>query len=136
MQYLSAIYDAGLLDKNVTLLRGGPEMSKLCLAIIAALGIWAHYGNTGLGTAATMAAMIAAGVGVESFLNTFWKDKRSDAKEISTVRFWQPRRINILGKSLSPESERRAPQPLAVWETPELVPPASRRRGGLATEES
>ena len=111
-------------------------MSLLCLAIIAALGIWAHYGSAGLGTAATLAAMISAGVGVESFLNTFWKDKRSDAKEISTVRFWQPRRINILGKSLSPVSERRAPQPLSVWDASEMVPRASRRRGGLVPEES
>ena len=110
-------------------------MSLLCLAVIAALGIWFTYGNTGLGAAATLATMIAAGVGVESFLNTFWKDKRQALKGLSEVRFWQPRRINILGKSLSANAERRTASPDSFMDTSGLVPSLSRRRRGLITEE-
>ncbi len=110
-------------------------MSLVCLAVIAALGIWFHYGNTGLGTAATVAAMIAAGVGVESFLNTFWKGRRHEAKEAAGIRFWQPRRIKILGKNLSPSAERRVASPESYLEASGLVPPAGRRRRGLLPEE-
>ena len=110
-------------------------MSLICLAVIAALGIWFHYGNTGLGTAATLATMIAAGVGVESFLNTFWKDNRQAAKGLSEIRFWQPRRLNILGKRLSPAAERRTASPASYLEDSGLVPPLSRRRRGLIAEE-
>ena len=110
-------------------------MSLICLAVIAALGIWFHYGNTGLGTAATFATMIAAGVGVESFLNTFWKDNRRELKEAAKIRFWQPRRLNILGKSLSPAAERRTASPASYLEDSGLVPPLSRRRRGLIAEE-
>ena len=110
-------------------------MSLLCLAVIAALGIWFHFGNSGLGTAATLAAMIAAGVGVESFLNTFWKDKRREVKEASRIRFWQPRRLNIQGSKVSPSPERRTAQPFSHFDASELVPPAGRRRRGLIAEE-
>lgn len=110
-------------------------MSLICLAVIAAIGIWFHYGNTGLGTAATLATMIAAGVGVESFLNTFWKDKRRAADGTSQVRFWQPRRINIHGKSLPPDAERRTASAASYLETSGLVPPLGRRRRGLIAEE-
>ncbi len=110
-------------------------MSLICLAVIAALGIWFHYGNTGLGTAATLATMIAAGVGVESFLNTFWKSQRREAKGTSEIRFWQPRRLNILGKNLSPNAERRTARPASSLEASGLVPPLSRRRRGLIAEE-
>lgn len=110
-------------------------MSLICLAVIAALGIWFTYGNTGLGTAATLATMIAAGVGVESFLNTFWKKQRREAEGTSEIRFWQPRRIKVHGKSLPPSAERRAASPPSYVEGSELVPPLSRRRRGLIAEE-
>lgn len=110
-------------------------MSLICLAVIAALGIWFTYGNTGLGTAATLATMIAAGVGVESFLNTFWKHPSREAEGTSRVRFWQPRRIHIAGKGLSPSAERRTASPAPSQEASGLVPPLSRRRRGLIAEE-
>jgi len=110
-------------------------MSLICLAVIAALGIWFTYGNTGLGTAATLATMIAAGVGVESFLDTFWKDPRREAEGTSRIRFWQPRRIHVVGKSLSPSAERRTASPASYLESSGLVPPISRRRRGLLAEE-
>ncbi|MFB3921301.1 MAG: hypothetical protein ACE145_06230 [Terriglobia bacterium] len=111
-------------------------MSLLCLAVIAAIGIWFHYGNTGLGTAVTVATMIAAGVGVESFLNTFWKGKGRTTKGLPEVRFWQPRRINILSRALSRNAERRASAAPSFQEVPDLAPVFSRKRRGLAAEES
>lgn len=108
-------------------------MSMVCLAVIVGLGIWFHYGNAGLGTAATVAAMIAGGVGVESFLNTFWKSRRRELEETSSTRFWKPRRI--ISPSLSPwhSPERRTPQPSPYFAADEMVNPRRRR---LAIEES
>jgi hypothetical protein len=108
-------------------------MSLLCLAVLVALGIWFTYGSSGLGTAAMVAAMIAAGVGVESFLNTFWKSRRRELKETSSIRFWKPRRIISPSLSGWHSPERRAPQPSPDFAADEIVNPRRRR---FAAEES
>jgi hypothetical protein len=50
--------------------------------------IWARFGTAGLEGAATVGAMIIAGLGVRSFLDTFWKSKDRTEKQPREMNSW------------------------------------------------
>lgn len=74
----------------------------MVLWVILFLGllIWARFGATGLEAAATVGAMILAGLGVRSFLNTFWKKQACEEKDDKATNVWERPRDNKYRRGL------------------------------------
>jgi len=53
----------------------------LWVILFMALMIWARFGPAGLERAATMGAMFLGGLGVRSFLDTFWNGQEAEKKK-------------------------------------------------------
>jgi hypothetical protein len=62
----------------------------LWVVLFMAYMIWARFGLPGLEQAATMGALFVGGLGVRSFLDTFWNCQKADKKEAKAAYLPKP----------------------------------------------
>jgi hypothetical protein len=78
--------------------------------LFTGLMIWARFGAAGLEGAATVGAMFVGGLGVRSFLNTFWTGQKAEGKKAEAPSVPNRPRENRYRKGLfhpRPEHLRR-----------------------------